>query len=56
MEALNAHYGVSVTDPRADYPPVFLYYADAPKPPIAATGDAAGTMVSREITPSSGHG
>ena len=32
MEALNAPYGITPPDPRADEVPLFLYYPDVPRP------------------------
>ncbi len=53
MEALNAHYGIGPTDPHADYAPLFLYYADAPRP--AAPGTSAAPVVASQTSATS-HG
>ena len=52
MEALNARYGVSPTDPRADYAPLFLFYANAPRPPGMSPPPAA--IAAQQTHPASG--
>lgn len=46
MEALNEHYGIEAGDPGADHVPLFLYYADAPRPAPAATAPAQPAIAS----------
>lgn len=57
MEALNARYGVSASDPKADYVPLFLYYPDAPKPPTASSPQGpSGAIARANVRQQSGQG